>query len=200
MKLFLQGPVQIGKSTILRNALLPYENMVAGFAVQRLFENGAMCGFRSCALNGTIPPVDGEYSAGLEGIFLYHGQYFPGILEKSVSVALDTCKKEHCKIILLDEIGGLELRSSTFMKPLQKILALGKPCVGVLKSHDNLAGTADRFKLPINILALRDKLQKQLEADGRVFTMTHENRQEAEHTVMRFVEGKLNTFGTTPCN
>ena len=184
---------------MLRNALLPYESMVAGLMVQRLFTGGVMCGFRACAVDGTLPPVDEEYSVGMEGVFLFRGQSFPHVLEKAISTAFANCQKEHCKMILLDEIGGLELLSNAFMTPLQKILALDKPCAGILKSRDNLAHTAERLSLPPHVLTLRDDLQKQLESNGTVATMNHENRKEIERSVIRFVEDSLESLKTSLC-
>ena len=191
MKLFLQGDIQIGKSTILRNALLPYEQHVAGLMVQRLFEDGAVCGFRACAVNGALPMVDGAYSDELNGVFLYKGQSFPAVLEETIMRAHTICAETACKFIVLDEIGGLELLSGAFMNSLEKILALNKPCAGVIKARRNLERMAGRLHLSPDILTLRDNLQKKIEADGRVLTMTEASRGETKLAVREHVHKSL---------
>ncbi|MGC4018428.1 MAG: nucleoside-triphosphatase [Muricomes sp.] len=191
MKLFLQGPRQIGKSTILRDALLPHESHAAGLMVQRLFENGAMCGFRACVVDGTLPALTGAYEQDQRGIFLYNGHAFPHVLEDAVAEALTLCRSPRCTFIILDEIGGMELLSTEFMQYLQEILLLEKPCLGVIKSRDNLAHTASRLKLADKILPLRDALQQTLEADGKVLTVTEENRAETRQIVTAFINAYL---------
>lgn len=195
MNLFLQGPVQIGKSTILREALLPYQKLVGGFMVQRLFEDGAMCGFRACVVDGALPAVDGVYTDGLDGVFLYRGQATPGVLEKAVAGALEVCAEVRCKIIILDEIGGMELLSQTFMASLNKILALGKPCLGVIKSRENLSRTARGLELPQHILSLRDALQQTIGENGNVLTVAETGCPKTAKAVNCFVEEALRPPG-----
>lgn len=188
MKLFLQGAMQIGKSTILHDALLPYESHVAGLMIQRLFEDDVMCGFRACVVDGALPSLTGTYEQDQNGIFLYKGQTFLHVLEDAIAQALKLCTAPCCTFIILDEIGGMELLSTKFMQYLQEILLLDKPCLGVIKSRDNLAHTAARLKLTDKILPLRDALQQTLTADGKVLTVTQENRTETRQTVTAFIK------------
>jgi len=190
MMLFLQGDRQIGKSTILREALLPHAPQVAGLMVQRLFEGGEKCGYRACVVRGALPAVDGPYTPGMPGVFLCKGQARPGVLEKAMAEVQTVCADPAYKLLILDEIGGMEPLSGAFMRLLRAVLALGKPCVGVLKSRQNLAGMAGgRLGLPPDILALRDALQQSLEAQGRVLTVTQANRPETRQAVEGFVAG-----------
>jgi nucleoside-triphosphatase THEP1 len=187
MKLFLQGDARIGKSTLLRDALRPCEKDVAGLMVQRLFEKGAACGFRVCAVRGSLPPLEDGYSKGQDGIFLYRGQAFPGVLAAAAAKALRLCATPGCGLVLLDEIGGMELLSDVFMRSLRALLALGKPCLGVLKSHGNLMRTSAGLGLPAEVFQLREALQKTIEADGAVLSLTEENRNETARAVERFL-------------
>lgn len=187
MYLFLQGPRRIGKSTILRNALLSRERSVAGLMVQRLFENGEICGFRAYPVDGELPALEAAYTVGLEGVFLYRRQAFPAVLERAVSRAQALCAKQSCKLIILDEIGGLELSSPAFMRPLEAIMALGKPCLGVVKSKENLAGAIARLGLSCAILDQSEKLHRLIAQDGRVLSVHENNLAETAQSVADFV-------------
>lgn len=188
MNLFLQGPICVGKSTILRNTLLPYEQNISGLVIQRLFEDGVPCGFRACTVNGALPALEEIYTQELNGVFLYKGQSFPEVLEHAARKALELCSAERCQMIILDEIGGLELFSSAFMLSVHTMLRLNKPCIGVIKSHENLAHTARRLNLPADILDLRDTLQQELESKGRVVTVTPKTHSQTAALVNGFVK------------
>lgn len=187
MYLFLQGPPRIGKSTILRNALAPHESVVAGLMIQRLFENGRTCGFRACSVSGELPALEGAYATDLDGVFLYRGRAFPAVLDRAVSRAEALCLEESCKLIILDEIGGLELSSPAFMQPLKAIMALGKPCLGVVKSRENLTHTAARLGLPSSILCQSERLHRRIAAGGKVLSVSESNLAQTAQAVTDFV-------------
>ena len=45
--LFLEGPIQTGKSTLLRRLLAPYKDQIGGFASQRMLnDDGRTIGYR----------------------------------------------------------------------------------------------------------------------------------------------------------
>ncbi len=188
MYLFLQGPPRVGKSTIIRNALLPYREKVAGLMTQRLFQDGNICGFRACAIGGgTLPELEGEYRAGMDGVFLYKGTSFPGVLESAIARARDLCAGNGCGLILLDEIGGIELMSPAFMEPLNEILNLGKPLIGSVKSHENLTNTARMLRLKDDILRESEKLHQRLLQNGKVLSVTEDNLGQTAKEVEEFI-------------
>ncbi len=185
--LFLQGPPRVGKSTILRNALLPQESSVSGLMVQRLREDGQVCGYRACAVHGELPTLEMAYVEDLDGVFLYRGKSFPDVLEHTVSRARALCAEDSCRIIILDEIGGLELSSSAFMQSLEAIMALGKPCLGVFKSRENLAQVIARLGLPPRIFRQSEKVYRRIEAGGKILDVSESNLAETIQTVANFV-------------
>lgn len=189
--LFLQGDVQVGKSTIIHNALRSYEQNVCGLMVQRLFENDQKCGFRACIVDGKLPDLEAQYAKNISGIFLYKKQVFPQVLEQAIGRTLELCVKKHCQIIVLDEIGGLELLSKPFMTALHKILQLKKPCLGVVKSLENLAHTARRVHLPATILELGIQLQQELQSSGEILIVDPKNRHKTADMVQNFIEKVL---------
>ena len=189
--LFLQGDVQVGKSTIIQNALKPYEQKVCGLVVQRLFENNQKSGFRACIVDGKLPALEAQYAKNLSGIFLYKKQAWPQVLEQAIDETLELCVKKHCHLIVLDEIGGLELLSKSFMTALHKILQLKKPCLGVVKSLENLAHTARRVHLPETILELGIQLQQELESSGEILIVDPKTRHKTADMVQNFIKKVL---------
>lgn len=178
MHFFLQGPRGIGKSYLLREALEPYCGRLAGFTVQRLYREGEIVGFRAQSVREGLLSVDGEYDAGLSGIFLYRGARNVAVLDSLIARVEWDIRRPECGLVLLDEIGGVELVSPAFMEPLRHILGYGKPCVGVFKSARNLAHTARRQKLENALFEAHQRLEQELTNHGRLCSMTEENRQE----------------------
>lgn len=193
MHLFLEGSPRVGKSTILKNALSPYQPFVAGFMVQRLFRQGEICGFRACVVDGRgIPALEAPDANGLEGVFLYEGNPIPGVLEHVIFRAGEQCARDACKVILLDEIGGFELRSPAFMQSLDVILRLGKPCIGVLKSRENLARTVRRLNLPDGVFQQNDDLHRRIEENGKVLVVTERNVNSTAKAAGAFIRAVFN--------
>lgn len=168
MHLFLKGPRGIGKSTLLRKMLLPYQNQLAGFMVQRLFEDKTPVGFRAVLLNGCLPPLETEYSPDMDGVFILRGQKDVAVLDRIIVMAEASSQQVGCNMLLLDEIGGIELTSPVFMAALLRILSGSKPCIGVLKSAENLAHMATMLHLENEYLGLRATLEKSIERSGRI--------------------------------
>lgn len=153
--LFIEGPIQTGKSTLIRKVLRerfgPSLEGVAGFTSQRIFapgsvpdiQNGMLVGFRLAPANAVLNIAADP--AGLDNVFK---QFTPEGTRVDMSVfetagirfmdeALAAAKAGHAKLILLDEIGGHELASEPFRRKLYELLDSEYPCVGVIKSPDN---------------------------------------------------------------
>jgi len=190
MNIFLQGASGIGKSYLLRKALAPYMRAVSGFVVQRLTENGVNIGFRAVMLDGGFPAEEIPYAAGLTGIFILHGQRNIAALEDTILRIEVELRDTGHKLILLDEIGGVELSSAIFMGALKRILSSGTPCAGVFKSSENLARAASNLDLEQGYFAIHRELEAFLRAAGELITVTAENRSEIE----KYFTGRLRTM------
>lgn len=136
--LFITGPVQTGKSTLLMEAIAPYREYMGGFVSQRLKdENGTTRAFRLADLSEG-PSLTAPYDPELPDIFLTLGEERRSDLSvfetKGIDIILKT--KEQNKILLLDEIGGIELRSEKFTEALFDALDTTS-CIGVLKGDES---------------------------------------------------------------
>lgn len=146
--LFIEGPIQTGKSTLIRKVLREVfgQNLsgVAGFTSQRITDSDSnLLGFRlapaAADLSITANPAD------MDNVFKYFTpngsrtdmNVFETIGIKRIKEAFAAVKEGHAKIVLLDEIGGHELASSAFRSELYKLLDSDVPCIGVVKSLSN---------------------------------------------------------------
>lgn len=169
MHFFFQGPRQAGKSTLLRSALAPYAFSGAGLAVQRLVaEDGRQVGFQALAVAGDIPPAQREYSPQLQGVFLLQGVPSPGVLEGAVLECARLAALPQVSWLLLDEIGGVELADPLVFQTLLDLLEGPKPCIGVLKSAENLAHTLSVLGPMPQVARRRQTLEKAILGRGEL--------------------------------
>ena len=146
--LFIEGPIQTGKSTTIRNVLKdafgPELSGVRGFTSQRITDPaGKLLAFR-------LAPADAEISivadpSRLDNIFK---SFTPDGTRVDMTVfetagidymkkALADARAGRAHTILLDEIGGHELASEKFRRQLYELLDSEIPCIGVIKSSEN---------------------------------------------------------------
>jgi nucleoside-triphosphatase THEP1 len=146
--LFIEGPIQMGKSTVIRKVLKemfgPKLDGVAGFTSQRLTErDGQLLGFRLAPANEDISIIADPTE--MDHVFKWFAPDGPHVdmrvFETTgvayIKNALTQFESGRACIILLDEIGGHELACDTFRKALYELLDSDAPCIGVVKSPEN---------------------------------------------------------------
>lgn len=141
---FLEGPIQTGKSTLIRKALGADIDLCGGFTTQRVFDcKGDLFGFRLGPSDTT--PLTGELSKLSEeersGFFRYADTngYFCTDIAPFETIGIDCLLlKGHQKLFLIDEIGGIELLSPSFTSTLFSVLESDTPCIGVIKLRENM--------------------------------------------------------------
>ncbi|MCL2707398.1 MAG: nucleoside-triphosphatase [Dehalococcoidia bacterium] len=185
--LFLQGQPGIGKSSLLRKALESIDYGVAGFATQRLKENSRTTGYRVLQITNGFPLLDEEYTPSKLGVFLLNGQQNIPVLEAAISQVEEDSKNPNCNIIVLDEIGGIELVSDVFMKTLLRIISGRKPCIGVLKSAQNLSHTVSKQNLSSEYLILHKQLEQEIQSKSELITVTDENKFAMQEYLARYL-------------
>ena len=185
--LFLQGERTVGKSFLLREALRPYASCLAGFYVQRLYEGGSLAGFRVQDVRQGFLPLDRELSLPLDNVFLLHGQKYPSVLERIIAQTECDSLDSGCRMVLMDEIGGMELCRPAFMGPLYRILRGKKPCIGVFKSAANLAHMAVRHPLSQIYLEQHSALEEEICRRGSLLTMTAGTKEACSDSVRNYL-------------
>lgn len=116
-RLFLTGPIGCGKSTAIQNALGDKLAQCGGFLTRR---------YREPYLHFTLENPDGTF----QKTFL---DFSSGKPEVDLSVFSELPLQG--RVLLLDEIGGIELLNPEFAAALDAVLQSDVPILGVLKGE-----------------------------------------------------------------
>lgn len=146
-RLFLTGPIGCGKSTALQQALGPDLSRCGGFLTRRC---------REPHLHFTVHRPDGTCL----GTFLD----LPGGEPKtdlSVFSRLDLSGG----VLILDEIGGIELLNPDFAGALDAVLSSDIPILGVLKGEGPAGALAGALGLTAEYGSAAARLRQRLERD-----------------------------------
>jgi nucleoside-triphosphatase THEP1 len=190
--LFLEGPIQEGKSTLIRKLIKANLTQIGGFSSQRLLDDsGKTVGFRITPAGEAIA-LTKKYSPELPDVFLFFDgsrtENMPGIFADTAVRYLR--ENEGKKLILLDEIGGVELLSPEFRRELYRILAGDIPCLGVLKLESSVRGMCGNTAIDSDCIAwhlqLRDDLVNRYGAEIIYFERT--NAEQTEELLRDFVD------------
>lgn len=141
----------MGKSTIVNRALqllhLPY----GGFRTERLLREGGLNGFRITDIvtgkAGLIARIDGE------GGLIPHPEAFERIGVEAINRALTSKSRE---LIVMDELGFLELGAPRFQEMIFLALKRPKSVLGVLKLAHNSFLDKIRAMDEIEIVEVRE--------------------------------------------
>ena len=188
--LFLEADSGAGKSTLIRKLIAPYINEIGGFTSQRLQnENDETIAFRIVPAQDLRLAV--PYEETPESIFRIinedaKGLNKPEIFESEGLKYLND--NENNKLILLDEIGGIELRNDTFRDKLHQVLAGDIPCIGVIKQNQKAARMSCRdSKTPVTVQYNMELREKMLNEYGCRILQFQRNDTVVESEITEFV-------------
>lgn len=185
--------MQAGKSTLLQEAMEPYREYIGGFVSQRLKDSSLnTIGFR-LADYSSEPALTATFTEELSNIFLRHGSdkssFSLSVFENQAIDILEAAKASK-QIILLDEIGGGELKSPVFKSYLDRLLMGSIPCLGVLKVPKAAANTCRGIGTD-----LKDEnalLHERLDAyNAELLMYSRDKFYEQKKYIQRFIEEKL---------
>jgi nucleoside-triphosphatase len=192
--LFLQGNTKLGKSTLLTDCLRPYRNDAGGFLVQRMVQDGATRAFCLFALSNGIPPLTVPYNEHAEHIFIEQTkqgwQQYPEVFARAGAALLSPAALAGKKLIVLDEIGGIELLSPEFRAALSRALGGDIPCIGVIKSAVNRAKMEDKLDLEHEYQVQYRRLFEDISGKfrGKIITLTDETRAQVQLELQKFLQ------------
>lgn len=190
--LFLEGPIREGKSTLIRKLIRDHLPAVGGFSSQRLLgESGETLGFRIVPAAQAMALTE-RYSSELSDVFLsFNGgdaEVDPRVFEDSIVRHLE--ESEGKKLILLDEIGGIELLLPEVRQALDRVLAGTVPCLGVLKLESSVremcsSPYVDSGSIGCHLLFRKD-LRERL--DAQIVPFSRGRADEAEDIIRDFID------------
>ena len=146
--LFLTGPIGCGKSTAIANALGDNIARCGGFLTRR---------YREPYLQFTLESPDGT----VKETFL---DFSSGNPKVDLSVFSKACLQG--KILVLDEIGGIELLNPSFSSALESVLSSDVPILGVMKGEGPAGALIKKLGLTEEYKCAFDQLRKQLLSDS----------------------------------
>lgn len=93
------------------------------------------------------------------------------------------------KLVILDEIGGIELLSERFMDCVRKVFESGIAYIGVIKSYESVKVIEKATHIGNRIQKRRKLLIKDIEKNynGRILTLTETTRPEVESSIDHFL-------------
>lgn len=162
--LFLTGPIGCGKSTAIAQALGENLTRCGGFLTRR---------HREPHLHFTLESTDGKHKE----TFLDFATGKP-----EVNLAVFSERYLQGKILVLDEIGGIELLNPEFASALENILNSDIPILGVLKGEGPAGALIKKLGLTEEYQQAADKLRKQLRSDSH--TQVYECAQYDNHALL----------------
>lgn len=190
--LFLTGDSGEGKTTLLFQCLEPYRSFVSGFFSQRLIDkNQNTVGFRLASAKEEWKPK-AFYEGHLTNVFLRRENdntfIFPEVFVTAGSNLLKNHENE--KLILMDEIGGIELLIPEFMEAIHRCLAGPAPCIGVVKSQKNLALMTKRSGGNLSLERLLTELEEDLLKDqrNRILTFQRSRKEVIRTEILNFLK------------
>jgi nucleoside-triphosphatase len=171
MKILLTGPPGVGKTTVIQKVLSGIEIMAGGFFTQEMREEGRRVGFSLRALDGeqgVLAHIDypGRYQVGRYGVDL-------SLFEALALPVLERGLREK-KLIVIDEIGRMELFSQRFQQMVMRIID---------QNEQHLLGVIHQGREPF-ATAIRKR------GGVEVIVVSHDNRNDLPAQIIMRVGGR----------
>lgn len=173
MNILITGSPGVGKTTLVKKVLALYSGQVAGFYTEEIREAGRRRGFKVRAI--------GDVEVSTEGILAHEN--FPGLIKVGkygvnveefekvgVSALKKACGGYH--LIIIDEIGKMELYSEEFKRTVEAVLDLPNSVLATIGKFEN------KFV---------DKVKKR--KDVVIFELTYRNRDEMPGKIVETLKG-----------
>lgn len=168
--LLLTGAPGTGKTTIIKEALAKAGVKAGGFYTQEIRQQGIRQGFEIVTLKGERA-VLAHISVHSRFRVSKYGVDISSLEQVGVSALRQATSQ--CDIVVIDEIGKMELFSAAFKEAVLEALASGRKVLGTIM-------------LPSHLWADQIKTRPEVE----VIQVTRENRQEVLGKVLRWLGGE----------
>ncbi len=164
MNILITGRPGIGKTTLIKELAEKLAGKAIGFYTEEIRKEGTRTGFRVKTLDGKtgiLASVDiqspyrvGKYKVDLEGF------------ERVVLPVIESALKE-TKIIIIDEIGPMELYSTKFKELSLKAFDFSNPVVATIKQKSSPFTGALKTR-----------------SDVAIYVLEHNNREEVAEKIL----------------
>jgi nucleoside-triphosphatase len=158
----LTGQPGTGKTSIIKQAIAEVKGRAGGFYTEEIRSQGVRQGFRLVTLDGqtaTLAHINfpSPYRVSKYGVDIDN-------LDK-VGVAALSQAADECDLVVVDEIGKMELFSDRFRETVQSIISSGKKLLGTIMLSTNPYADAIKRQPQVNVITVtRTNHEQVLEA------------------------------------
>ena len=157
----LTGRPGAGKTSLIKQAVVELEGVAGGFYTEEIRSRGVRLGFEIITLDGqraTLAHADfaKRYRVGKYGVDIES-------LERVGVSALNRAVRV-CNLVVVDEIGKMELLSDNFREAVTKIVGSGKRVLGTIMLNPNPWADAIKRQPQVKLVTVaRDNYQQVLD-------------------------------------
>ena len=160
--IFLTGKPGSGKTTIIKKVISGLEVKIGGFYTEEIREKGERVGFKVRSSEGeegllAHKNIKSKYRVGKYGVLVNSFEIIGvGALEKAV---------ENAELIIIDELGRMELFSQKFQASVLKALDSPKPVLGVIQQKKNPFLNSIRKREDVNVITVQEENRDQIPSE-----------------------------------
>lgn len=191
MNLFLEGNIGVGKTSLILDQLRNFSGNVAGFISVRLVnESEETVAFALQDVRKAFASVQhiDQTQIPSKDIFLRGNKSYRTV-DLSVFSRIESFLQDamQADVVVLDELGGIEMQVERFRQAVYPILQSEIPCVGTFKSCQNYQHMKQHVSMPVHeqeALRLRNWMTEQ--QDTQLLTCNCKNRTEIQQKLECF--------------
>jgi len=191
--IFLKGPSGAGKTSLLLKCIAPYRRYVGGFITQRLVNSsGETEGFSIQPLENVTESVI-PYADTVQNVFIQKNtdgwKKNTDLLVNSCISLISSARRAHKKLLVLDEIGGIESDTPEFTAFLGSLLQSNVHCIGVLKMKENMNSMQEHFPIHNTLKDARSLIEEDLTEkwNCKLLSFSRENSAQIESVLSSFI-------------
>ncbi len=147
----LTGQPGTGKTSLIKQAVAGAKGRAGGFYTEEIRSRGVRQGFRLVTLDGQTAILSHINSQSPCRVSKY-GVDVESLDRVGVS-ALNQALKD-CDLVVVDEIGKMELFSAEFRETVQGIISSGKRLLGTIMLHPNPYADAIKRQPQVNLITV----------------------------------------------
>ena len=147
----LTGQPGTGKTSLIKQAIAGMKGKAGGFYTEEIRSQGVRQGFRLVTLDGHSAILAHAYSHSPYRVSKY-GVDIDSLDKVGVS-ALNQAAQE-CDLVVIDEIGKMELFSAKFREAVLRILKSGKRLLGTIMLSPNPCADAIKRQPQVNLITV----------------------------------------------